>query len=367
MTWFVNSLNWGLQLWTVWFVAAELQPVFYILLTSLPAAVLIFLISLHPRLGVGGYTKIDIICLLCLPIALSAWLLSGNVFLGILGAMAIEYLAVLPTMFKLKKAPFAENLTAWAVTSFTNFINLFAVSEFHLSVVFYALANFSRVPSMAIMIYRNQRNHPYMIERILLRARELTNADGGTLYVMSDNDQRLSFAMVHSGTLGLSLGGTSGRPIEFPSLPLNHEDGSENLNNVATAAAINRQTLNFADVYNETKFDFSGTRVFDQRNNYRTKSILTIPLLDLDARVVGVVQLINAMETDENGQTKVVSFTDEQAKIVERMGQDAAEALTLQIKLRQQGNPLKQAILLFKLGFGFQKRKNIGHLFTRLS
>ncbi|MDI9409687.1 MAG: GAF domain-containing protein [Candidatus Pacebacteria bacterium] len=357
LTWFINSINWGIQFWSAFFVADHFSPVFYTLLLSFPAAIAIFLISLNPKYGVGGYEKTDLVCLALLPVVIFAWQWSGNSVLGIVGAMGIEYIAMLPTFLKIRQRPFAEDMTAWSLSLFTSFVNLLTVSQFNLTLIFYVVANFMRQCSLLGFLYMNQRNHPFMIERILLRARELTGADGGTLYEMTEDRQRLEFSMVHSGTLNLSLGGTTGKRIEFPPLEIYDLNGKANFKNVATSVAATGETLNIKDVYYEERFDFSGTRAFDQKTGYRSQSMLTIPLLDLDNNVVGVVQLINAQKTADDGTVTVVPFTREQEEMVKIMGHQAAEALTLQQRMKAQGNPIKAFILLVKLGMGFGRRR----------
>ena len=67
-----------------------------------------------------------------------------------------------------------------------------------------------------------ERNHDRLLEHILLGAKELTNADGGSLYILSDDT--LHFKLVHTTTLDLYMGGSSGKPIAFPPIPL-HDPG----------------------------------------------------------------------------------------------------------------------------------------------
>ena len=278
--------------------------------------------------------------------------------------MGIEYIAMLPTFLKIKRSPFAEDMTAWSLGLVTNFVNLFSLSQFNPTLIFYLLANFFRHCSLLSYLYLNQRNHPYMVERILLRARELTGADGGTIYEVSTDGRKLEFLMVHSGTLGLSLGGTTGKAIPFAPLEIYDGSGKPNFRNVATSVAATGQALKIDDVYAEQRFDFSGTRAFDQNTGYRSQSMLTIPLLDLDNKVVGVVQLINAQQPSADGMVTVVPFTAEQQKLVIKMGGEAAEALSLQQRMKAQGNPLKAFVLLVKLGMGFGGRRRLG-LLTR--
>ena len=79
-----------------------------------------------------------------------------------------------------------------------------------------------------------ERNRNRLIEMILVEAKRLCNADGGTLYLRTEDD-RLRFAILRSDSLGMSLGGTTGKPIDLPTIPMfDPETGAPNTKNVAT-------------------------------------------------------------------------------------------------------------------------------------
>src|SRR6185436_16603563 len=79
-------------------------------------------------------------------------------------------------------------------------------------------------------------------------------------------------------------------------IPLYKESGLQNLSNVASYVALTHTRVNIPDAYEAEGFDFSGTRLFDERTGYRSKSFLAAPLEDKDKEkeVIGVLQLINA-------------------------------------------------------------------------
>src|SRR5690606_2011667 len=143
-----------------------------------------------------------------------------------------------------------------------------------------------------------EKNRDRLVEMILLEAKQLCNADGGTLYMRTETDT-LRFAIMRTDSLAIALGGTTGRKIELPEMPLyDTETGEPNLKNVATAAAILKKSINIPDAYDAEGFDFSGTKSFDERNNYRSKSFLTIPLFNTEGRVIAVLQLLNARDPE---------------------------------------------------------------------
>ena len=80
-------------------------------------------------------------------------------------------------------------------------------------------------------------DHNKLMESILLAAKEFCNADAGTLYLMS-NDNELGFQIIRNDSLGIALGGTTGKDIDFPAVKIFDENGEPNLNNVSAAAAI---------------------------------------------------------------------------------------------------------------------------------
>ncbi len=169
----------------------------------------------------------------------------------------------------------------------------------------------------------SEKNNQRVLEIILNGAKELTNADGGTLYLLEEDNQ-LKFEIVSTDSLGLVMGGTSGNGIRFPSLPL-YVDGEEYLSMVVTRAVLKDETINISDAYHAEGYDFSGTRKFDQQTGYRTRSLLTIPMKNHEGDIIGVLQLINCMDP-ENGQ--VVDFSEGDRKLAESLASQAAVALT---------------------------------------
>jgi len=169
----------------------------------------------------------------------------------------------------------------------------------------------------------SEKNNDRVLELILNGAKQLTNSDGGSLYRKTENDE-LKFEIVSTDSLSIEMGGTSGHKIDFSPLPL-YVDDEENISMVVTNAVLHDQTINIADAYDAEGFDFSGTRQFDEKTGYRTQSILTIPMKNHEADIIGVLQLINAMDED-TGEVKVFSNQDQQ--LAESLASQAAVALT---------------------------------------
>ena len=168
-----------------------------------------------------------------------------------------------------------------------------------------------------------EKDTPKLLELIMMGAKSLTHAEGGTLYSLRDN--QLVFEILTNDALDIQMGGTSGNAIEFEPLPLIKADGSENHNMVVTHCVLTGNTINIEDAYHEDGFDFTGTRKFDSNTGYRTRSILTFPLKDHEREIIGVLQLINAKD---QATGEVISFNEVDQQLAESLASQAAVALT---------------------------------------
>jgi HD-GYP domain-containing protein (c-di-GMP phosphodiesterase class II) len=195
----------------------------------------------------------------------------------------------------------------------------------------YLLKRLERLNAIGVALSA-ERDNRRLLEMILLGAQQITNADGGTIYIMHEDNKHLKFEIMRNNTLELASGGTTGQdvPSEFENaLPLYHEGNLErpNLTTVATYAALKKTAVNIADAYTAENFDFSGTREFDEKTGYRSQSFLTIPMTNHESDVIGVLQLINAVDID-SGQ--VIPFSYANQSLVESLASQAAVAMTNQ-------------------------------------
>ena len=163
-----------------------------------------------------------------------------------------------------------------------------------------------------------------LLEMILLEAKRISNADGGTLYMMID-DQRLKFSIMITNSLNIHMGGTSGKEIPFYPVKLYMDDGQPNKSMIAANAGLTGDTINIPDAYKAKGFDFSGTKAFDEKTGYRSKSFLTVPLKNHEDEIIGVLQLLNAQDIKTK---KVIPFSDGVQKSVEALSSQAAVAIT---------------------------------------
>ena len=203
-----------------------------------------------------------------------------------------------------------------------------------------------------------ERDITRLLESILLAAKGITNADGGTLYRMVEDGTALRFEILRTDSLNIAMGGSAGSPISFPNLPLTNDTGGPNDSLVAAYAAIYNETVNIADAYTAPNFDFSGTRRFDARTGYRSQSFLAVPMKNHEGEVIGVLQLINAQEP---GTRKVVPFSLSDQSLAESLASQAAIALTNRLLITQLEELFESFINLINLAIDEKSHYTGGH------
>jgi GAF domain-containing protein len=169
-----------------------------------------------------------------------------------------------------------------------------------------------------------EKNINRLLEIIVDEARRMTNADAGTLYIISDDETELQFAIIQNNSLNIGMGGTGGS-ITWPPVKLKNNDGSANEANVSAYAAISGETINIADVYHAQGFNFEGTKKFDKNTGYRSKSMLVSPLRNHENDIIGVLQLLNALDPATG---EVINFSSESQEIILSLASQAAIALS---------------------------------------
>ncbi len=203
-----------------------------------------------------------------------------------------------------------------------------------------------------------ERDITRLLESILLAAKTITHADGGTLYRTTEDGQALRFEIIKTDSLNIAMGGSSGKPIDFPNLPLYDVDGRPNDSLVAAYAAIHKQTVNISDAYTEPNFDFSGTRQFDTRTGYRSQSFLAVPMKDHEGDVIGVLQLINAKHKHGGG---VVPFSIADQSLAESLASQAAIAINNRKLMLQLESLFESFISLINLAIDEKSHYTGGH------
>jgi len=201
-----------------------------------------------------------------------------------------------------------------------------------------------------------EKNSTRLLERILEEAMRITSADGGILYTRTEN-KNLKFEIIIIETLGLYRGGTNGEVITCTPLPLYLADGTPNLHSVAVRAVLTETTINITDV-DKAEFDFSELYQFNRSGNYGFKSFLTVPMRDHEDQIIGVLELINALDAD-TGETGI--FRSFEQELVESLASQAAIALTNQRLLEEQRRLFEAFIELIARAIDDKSPYTAGH------
>lgn len=179
----------------------------------------------------------------------------------------------------------------------------------------------------------SERSPRRLVETVLRSATELCHSDGGTVYLLDDETDRLDFGIILNTSLGIRLGGDGGDHIPFAPLPLHDQDGTPNHANMATFVALTGKTVHIPDVYDSEAFDFTGPRAFDSANAYRTTSLLAVPLTNRRGEIVGVLQLINASDPLTGA---VRPFEDAEISVAQALAAQSGVTLENQMLLEAQ-------------------------------
>ena len=169
-----------------------------------------------------------------------------------------------------------------------------------------------------------EKNMSKLLEMILIEAKRIANSDGGTLYMMTD-DNRLRFEIMMTDSLKFHMGGTSGKDIPFYPVKLYDEKGEPNKSMIAAYVGLTGETVNIPDAYKAKGFDFSGTKMFDEKTGYHSQSFLTVPLKNHEDEIIGVLQLLNAQNQSSKN---IIAFTSDIQDMVEALASQAAVAIT---------------------------------------
>lgn len=153
-----------------------------------------------------------------------------------------------------------------------------------------------------------------LLSRMIHAGMSITRCDAGTLYLYEED--KLHFRVMITKSMGVCRG-ENGEKIDLPPVAMSET-------NVCACAALHRESINIADVYHSDGFDFSGPKRYDSMTGYLTKSMLVVPLLNNEDELLGVLQLINALDEEGN----IVSFDPEYETIVQTLGSMAAIKLS---------------------------------------
>lgn len=192
-----------------------------------------------------------------------------------------------------------------------------------------------------------QKDYAKLLENIIGEAIEIANCDAGTLYIF--NDGKLHFMIMRNNTMNVFKGG-NGEPIDMP--PVKLEDQY-----ACAYCALHKETINVDDVYTNERFNWKGPREYDKITGYRTRSMLVIPLENHDGKVIGVLQLINAL--DINGD--VCNFSENNEFITSSLASQAAISLSNMLMMKELENLLNSFVVSMTTAIDARTPYNANH------
>jgi HD-GYP domain-containing protein (c-di-GMP phosphodiesterase class II) len=202
-----------------------------------------------------------------------------------------------------------------------------------------------------------ERDITKLLEAILIAAKDVTHADGGTLYRMTE-EKTLKFEIIRNDTLGIAMGGTTGVEIPFYPINLYDKEGKPIHSMVAAYAVHHDRSVNIADAYTAEGFDFTGTQNFDKKTGYRSRSFLTVPMKNHENEIIGVLQLINSKDPVTGA---VVPFSDADQHLAESLASQAAIALTNRLLINHLENLFESFISLINAAIDDKSPYTGGH------
>lgn len=162
-----------------------------------------------------------------------------------------------------------------------------------------------------------------LLERILTETRRFVDADAGSIYLAHKGNLKIKYAQNDTQLKQLPAG--EKLPYLCFSFPINE-------NSIAGYVAANKQTLIFDDVYNIPEdMPFKFNRMTDMATNYRTKSMITIPLKMNNGHVLGVLQIINKIDKKGN----VTAFNKDDEILVSHFANSAVQPLQNAYKTKE--------------------------------
>lgn len=174
--------------------------------------------------------------------------------------------------------------------------------------------DFEKILNVGISLSMDQ-NPNHILETILNSGMQITGCDAGTLYLYENGS--LTFRIMKTKSMGICKGAEGETIQDMPPVSMQEE-------NVCAYAAIHNEVVNIPNVYCSERFDFSGPRRYDELTGYHTVSMLVIPVANIDGELIGVLQMINAMDKEGN----VIPFDSQFEIIIRSLGALAAVELT---------------------------------------
>jgi hypothetical protein len=146
-----------------------------------------------------------------------------------------------------------------------------------------------------------------LLHRLLKQIRNITNAQAGTIYLMKDD--HLKFHIFQNDLKSYEEIYKIYKKIKDHKLLLND-------NTYICVEAFNKSKIICVDdIYKTDDNNFLDTKKFDQLVEYKTHSMIAIPLINPSTKQkLGIIQILNKL--DKNDSSKTIPFTKEDQQTV---------------------------------------------------
>lgn len=162
-----------------------------------------------------------------------------------------------------------------------------------------------------------------LLDNILREARKSTGADAGSIFIAEKNN--LKFSYVQNDTISQREQNKNKYIYSELTVPID-------TNSIAGYVAVTGKNVNIPDAYNtDSTLPFTLNRSFDEKSNYKTISILAVPLVTSQNKTVGVMQLINSIDSEGN----IRPFTENHEKFANFIAANASVAVERALMTRQ--------------------------------
>ncbi|MGB8645077.1 MAG: MCP four helix bundle domain-containing protein [Anaerolineae bacterium] len=192
----------------------------------------------------------------------------------------------------------------------------------------------------------SEKDFNLLLEKMLVEAKDFCKAEAATLYLKTPENS-LKYVVFRDDSMHLALGGTTGKEITFPPLPLVDAAGAPNRRVLPARAAIDGISISIHDVKQADDLDFSTDWT---HTDEMPTTLLAIPLKNSQNQVLGVMQLMDARDAETH---QVVPFDQNLQQMMESFSDLAIAALEAYI--REQG--LRQQIQQLKIEIDEAKRQ----------
>ncbi len=168
---------------------------------------------------------------------------------------------------------------------------------------------------------------------------DIANCDAGTLYIYKEKniDGEINKYLYFASTINHTLkqyGGLDGEKLNLPPVVFSET-------NASSYAGIHRVILNVSDVYKDENAIWMGPRKYDSITGYHTQSVLVIPLIDKKDDLIGVLQLINCLDSDGN----VIPFSKDIENIIYSLSSQVAMILSNMLLTNDMADLLDSTII----------------------